>query len=426
MKKTLSFIVGALVAFGATAVNADTNWGTGSGATVDLSGAPATRTRENVTYEKYQTRTLTRTYEAKDAGDLYYTKPVKRGDLYKEYDVADSSMELAEKKTVRTSRSEKVVDKLKRKYYLAHPFYQPLGGMFGSITDLGYSNSTYDLILPSGPSGLYNEKGQAISFNGLRGKWDDSIFSVKEDFSYGITDRVALMGMLQYNVAEYKYDWEDFSPIDKMEESGVDLFGLGGQWRFVDSTHWIATASAYFQHQKDIANNYVLDLKGGYKVARSTIYGLLRGWYVDIDGDVYGNGIVGKDAYGYDAAMMLVQGDADNVVYLQAGLGVFSVLNEDWTLNVEAMLSDYDWHNQGVVRGAIGWQPNSWFALNLYLKTAFFDSADGKDIDTYYWRAETYLDGAMTQPARGLQYIGKTELDNYAETSVGLQVMFQF
>lgn len=426
MKKSLSFIIGALVAFGATAGNADTNWGTRSGSYADLSGAPATRTRENVNYEKYQTRTLTRTYETKDAADLYYTRPQNRSELYKQYEGAGSTSAMATKTTSRTSRSEKVVSKMKRKYYLAHPFFQPLGGMFGSITDISYNNVGYDVTLPSSPSGLFDAEGTSLSFNGLKGAWDASVITIKEDFSYGITDRVAILGMLQYDMAEYEFDWDGPSRSDKMDDSDINMFGLGAQWRFVDNPDWIATLSAYFQHQKDVANNYVLDLKGGYKVARSTIYGLLRGWYVDVDGDVYGHGVTGKDANGYDSSLILVQGDTDSVMYMEAGLGVFSVLNEDWTLNVEAIFGDYDWHNQGSIKGAIGWQPNDWFALNLYLKTAFFDSADGKDMDTYYWRAGTYLDNAMTMPATGLKYIGKTEIDNYSETSVGLQVIFQF
>ena len=91
MKKISSLVVGALVAVGAVNANAETNWGTRAGSSADLSGAPATRTRENVNYEKYQTRTLTKTYEAKDAGDLYYAKPANRSDLYKNYQGANSS-----------------------------------------------------------------------------------------------------------------------------------------------------------------------------------------------------------------------------------------------------------------------------------------------------------------------------------------------
>lgn len=424
MKKSLSVFVSLLVALGAVSADAATNWGTRAGSSVDLSGAPDTRTREKINYEKYQTRTLTKTYESKDAGDLYYTKPQNRSALYKQYEGANSSSARVTKTTQRTTRSEKIVNKMRRKYFLAHPFYQPLGGMFGSHTDLSYNNSSYDFTI-SQTLPVWNKNASEYQniLNGLGGKWDTTGFSIKEDFSYGITDRVAILGMLQYDMNEYKFEWDNNWPDDKMDDDGLNLFGFGPQWRFVDTDEWIATASAYFQHQKDISNNFLIELKGGYKVARSTIYGLARGWYLDLDGNTYGNGIDGD-------AMMYIPyqvGDS-NVTYLEAGLGVFSVLNEDWTLNVEAVFGDYDWHNQANIKGAIGWQPNDLFALNLYAKVAFYDSVDGKNLDLYWMEpnikaqaadgTEFYLDS--------LTKIGTVELDNYAETKIGLQVMFQF
>ena len=430
MKKSLSVFVGLLVALGAVSADAATNWGTRAGSSADLSSAPATRTREKINYEKYQTRTLTKTYESKDAGDLYYTKPQNRSALYKQYEGANSSSARATKTTQRTTRSEKVVNKMRRKYFLAHPFYQPLGGMFGSHTDLSYNNSSYDFkINQTLPVWNANANAYQAVLNGLGAKWDMTGFSIKEDFSYGITDRIAVLGMLQYDMNEYKFEWDANWPDDKMDDDGLNLFGIGGQWRFVDTDEWIATASAYFQHQKDVANNFLVELKGGYKVSSSTIYGLVRGWYVDLDGNSYGNGLESTDESG-NAVMTYIPyqvGDS-SVMYVEGGLGVFSVLNEDWTLNVEAIFGDYDWHNQGNIKGAIGWQPNDWFALNLYAKVAFYDSADGKDLDLYWMEK-----GITAQAPDGtelsldsLTKIGTVELDNYAETKIGLQVMFQF
>lgn len=428
MRKLSLFAVLATVAMPAVA---DTNWGTRAGSSADLSSAPATRTRERVNYEKYQTRSLTKTYESKDAGDLYYTKPQNRSALYKQYEGANSSSARATKTTTRTTRSEQVVNRMRRKYYLAHPFFQPLGGMFGSVTDVSYTNTGYDITLPNVGSGIYADIAgtgvlEELSFNGATGSWDASSITIKEDFSYGITDRVALIAMAQYNMNDYEFKWDDGSPSDKMDDDGLNLFGIGAQWRFVDNAEWIGTASAYYQHQKDISNNVLLELKGGYKVSRSTIYGLARGWYIDYDGEVYGNGVSGKDGYGYDSALILAYGDKGDALYLEAGLGVFSVLNEDWTLNVEGVFGDYDWFNQATIKGAIGWQPNDWFALNLYARASIYSGADGKELDTYYWRADTYLDSAGEYPLNGLKYVGKTELDKYSEYTIGAQLIFQF
>ena len=179
--------------------------------------------------------------------------------------------------------------------------------------------------------------------NGLDAKWKMNRFSIKEDFSYGITDTIALMGMLQFDMDEYKFEWADNSPDDKMDDNGLNLFGIGGQWRFMDNEKWIGMASAYFQHQKDISNNFLLEAKVGYKISSSTVYGLARGWYLSLDGNSYGNGIEGKDAAGVPALMYIpYQVGDDSAMYFEGGMGMFSVLNKDWTLNLEGVFGHYD------------------------------------------------------------------------------------
>ncbi len=418
MKKTFFGIVGVLAILGAGGVEAATNSGMRAASSADLSGAPATRSREKVNYQKYKTRTTTKTYETKDAGDLYYTKPANRSALYKQYEGASSSSARATKTTKRTTRSEKVVNKLTRKYFIAHPFYQPLGGVFGSVTDLGYTTSSYDFTINQ-TMPVYDGATEVYPLNGLGAKWDMWRFSIKEDFSYGITDTIAVMGMAEFDMDDYKFEWDDNSPSDEMDDSGLNLFGIGGQWRFMDNEKWIGMASAYYQHQKDISNNFLLEAKVGYKVASSTVYGLARGWYLALDGNSYGNGVEGTDANGVPAMMYIpYQVGDDKAMYFEGGMGVFSVLNKDWTLNLEGVFGHYDWHNSASIKGAIGWQPNDWFALNLYAKTVFYDSADGKELDLYWMEPSVGLDS--------LTKIGTVDLDNYSETSIGLQVMFQF
>ena len=401
MKKQLSLLAVAVALVGLSPAYAETNWGSRAGSSADLSGAPATRTRQSVNYTKYQTRTNTKTYEARDGKNIYYTQPSNRSEMYKQYASGNSSQ------TVRTSRSETVRTEVKRKYYLAHPFYQPLQGKFGSITDLSYTKSGYDFTLSGTGS---------AALEGQEASWKMTQFAVKEDLSYGITDKIALIGMLRYEVNKYKFDWKNFD-TDKQDDDGFNMFGLGAQWRFADTADWIGELSAYFQHQKDVANNFTLELKAGYKVSRSTIYGLLRGWYVDIDGDAYGNGLEANDPA---RAMFMAYKLKDHAMYIEGGLGVFSVLDEDWTLNVEGIFGHYDWHNQFSIKGEIGWQPNDWFSLNLYAKTSLYDSADDKDLG-FYWYQED-LSGFQD----GLTYMGKATLDNNKETTIGLRAIFQF
>lgn len=426
MKKQLSVIIGALAILSTSNAYSDTNWGTRAGSSANLSGAPSTRTRENVNYKKYQT--TTRTYTTRDSGDLYYTQPANRSAMYKEYTGANSSRATATKTTVRKTRSETAKTVAKRKYFLAHPFFQPLGGKFGSITDMSYTDSSYDFTISQNVN-LYNSASQAVSMDGLGATWSANQFTIKEDFSYGITDRFAILGMLQYNSSDYEIEYDDNSPSDKMDDSGLNLYGLGVQWRFVDNEQWIAMASAYFQHQKDIANNFILEAKAGYKVQKSTIYGLARGWYIDLDGNSYGNAIIGTDENGVESAFYLPYQVGDtSAMYIEGGLGVFSVLNQDWTLNIEAVYGNYDWHSQAYIKGAIAWQPNDWFALNLYGKASIYDNANDKTLDLYYQNSTISTDDGNGgyMPLDGLYKIGSADLDKYSEMTVGLQAIFQF
>lgn len=414
MNKKLSCfaLLVAVLAFGPAM--AATNSGVYGASSADLTSAPATRTRENVNYKKYQTRTTTRTYKQSDGGDLYYSAPAKRSDLYKQYDAANSSSAKATKTTVRTTRSEKIVDKLNRKYYLAHPFFQPLSGNFGSITDLSYSQNSFDFDLPLTLVSTI-DPSQVIPFAG--GEWKSNTFSIKEDFSYGITDTVALVAMAKFDMADYKFKY-DFSngnsAESKMDDNSLNVFGIGGQWRMIDNEKWIATAMAFYQHQKDFSNNIALDLKAGYKVARSTIYGLARGWYLNLDENSYGAFVDNSEEMFYIAYDI----DVKNTFYVEGGLGVFSVLNQDWTLNVEGVFGHYGWHNQASVKAALGWQPNDWFALNLYAKSSIYDSADGKDLNVYLQQADMGLDS--------LNQIGTAKIDNMSEMSLGVQAIFHF
>ncbi|MBD5388731.1 hypothetical protein HDR63_00560, partial [bacterium] len=92
---------------------------------------------------------------------------------------------------------------------------------------------------------------------------------------------------------------------------------------------------------------------------------------------------------------------------------------EDWTLNAEAVFGHYDWHQQLSIKGAIGWQPNAWMALNLYAKTTLFDTANDKNLDLFWREPGALGTGDFVR-------IGDTSIDKYRETSVGVQAIFYF
>ncbi len=411
MKKQLSLLMLA-AAIGATApAVAATNSGVGAASTADFSNRPAVRARENVNYNKYETKTTTTTYRTNNGRNTYYTQPAKRSDLYKQYDTSNTS------RSVMKTRTETYRTTAKRKYFLSHPFFQPVEGKFGSITDISFNSNSFDLNFNLNPAFAVDAGGAGVVTNG---SWKSDIMSVKEDFSFGITERVAIVGMLKYDASDYELDWDG---KDTLDDNGINLYGIGGQWRFVDNTKWIATLSGWFQHQKDTANNFILDLKGGYKVNHTTIYGLGRLWYVDIDGDSYGYGMTNAD--NTMGVFIANATDTSSAVFVEGGIGAFSVLDQDWTLNIEATFGNYDWHNQLALRGAFGWQPNDWFAVNIYGKIALHDSADGQDLKAL---AYGFWDNTLTPPAYNYSWeqIGTATVDGYSETTIGAQVIFMF
>ena len=414
MKMNFSVLVlAAVVAMPAVGA---TNWGSQAGSTADLTGAPAVRQNaSNVNYQKYETRSTTRTYST-DAGarstasGAYYQPSTNRSQMYRAYNNGATT------RTATNTRAETVRSTMKRKYYLAHPFFQPTEGKFGAITDLSYNTASYDFALTD-----YTMADPLTDLDSTSGKWKMKQFAVKEDLSYGITDKLGVLLMGRYDFSKYKFDWDGAGvPDDSMDHNDLSIFGAGLQWRFVDNEKWIATLSGYYERQKDIANDFVLDLKAGYKVSKSTIYGLARGWLMLFDEEMYGNAITGKDANGVNGEFDIIfDDDAKTTLFVEGGLGVFSVLEEDWTLNLEALFGYYDWHNQASVKGAIGWQPNDWFAMELYAKTSFYDTAEGKSL-----RARQIQQ--LGSGDWGIVMEGHGKMDKYQEMSFGGRIMFYF
>lgn len=396
MFKHFSWVVALAVTLVGTDAIAATRVSTRSASSADLA-----TTRKAISYTKTQkssTKNYTTNTKTTAPKTTKYTAPTNRSAMYKSQTSAKSY----------AKRSSAVTTKKIRKYFLAHPFYQPLQGKFGTFTDLSFANSSYDFPLTTDTS-------LAPNLNGVTGSWNTNQFTIKEDLSFGITDKIALIATAQYDIAKYKFEWDDGAPDDKEGNSDLNIIGFGMQGRIVDTDNWIAMISGYWQQQKDISNNFIAEFKAGYKVATSTIYGVGRAWYIDLDGNTYGNGMEVSDDLMFYIPYQI--GD-ERLFYAEGGLGVFSVLSQDWTLNLEAIFGHYDWHNQISAKGAIGWQPNEWFALNLYLKTVFYDNANNKTLD--FWMKD------VASGLNDLTLVGTADIENYAETRAGLQIMFEF
>jgi hypothetical protein len=291
---------------------------------------------------------------------------------------------------------------------LADPFFQPAKGRFGSLSDLGYSKNTYDFEIPSVAA---------------TGDWKASEVFFKEDLSFGITDNFALMGMLKYSKSDYGINIHGLGSAS-MDDSGIAVWGIGGQWKFFEDDTNIDNLGIYFQ-SSDIANLIMAVGKFGFKMTPdTTIYGLANLSYIMWDGTSYGNGVITD---GGETLYMVFENDVSKSFYLEAGAGVFTKLSDQWSFNLEAIFGSYSWHNQLYAKAGIYWQPNDMFALGLYSRASLWDSANSvKDIGVYVWcsspDAPCYTNDSDLIP----QPIGVAELSKYQDMQIGIQGMLYF
>ena len=392
-------------------------------------------TRPAKTYKKTTTSRKTGGYNNTITNNFYYAQPAqssayvttapKRVVAKPAYERYEDDGYVVQEKQV--SKVKKSYSSQERKYFLAHPFFQPLKGKFGSVTDVSYATNKFNFDILNGTVYDLNtnppkELATDVLNPALSGKAKTTQFAIKEDVSVGLTDTLALILMAQYDKTKVTFkDWSSGDPAESTSDSGLNIFGVGLQNRFVDNEKWIAMVSGYFQHQKDTANTLIGELKIGYKITRNTIYGLGRFGYSDlIDGDTYGAFV--KDSTG-DYIMLTYQRNVNDVIYAEGGLGIFSVLNKYFTLNGELIYGYYDWHNQLSVKGAIGWQPGDMFALNLYASTSLYDSAKKKT--KHYLNYDVNPEGY--EGTTSLAYtIGDYKIKDYNEWKIGVQAILYF
>lgn len=317
-----------------------------------------------------------------------------------------------------------------RKFFLANPFFQPLKGHVGSVTDLGYAQNKFNFDIMEGTI-LDIDKNPPLFVGygdaGISGKATTTQFTVKEDLSYGLTDSLSLVLMAQYDKTKIKFsEWSIPESDMTYSDSGLNLFGVGLQNRFVDSDEWIVMGEAFFQHQKDTANTLIGTVKAGYKVYRTTIYGIGRIAYTNLTkNDIYGVYSEGTDG---DWLMLSYNSNVKNIFQAEGGLGAFAVLNKYFTLNGEATFGHYDWHNQLNIKGAIGWQPADMFALNLYASTAIYDSAKSKIRNFYNYDVNPVTTDfpAASQDSKLAYTYGDYKIKDYNEWKIGVQAILHF
>ena len=388
------------------------------------------------TYKKKSTVRKTGGYNNTITNNFYYnSQPAeqvtvsKRSQMYRDYDNADVKKSRYVEETKRSYSSQE------RKYFLAHPFFQPLQGKLGSVTDLSYARNGFKFDILNGTITDYDSLSPTAGYsqfyasNSLSGKAEQSQSVVKEDLIFGLSDTLALMVMAQYDSTKTKFkDWTGGLPSDEDTSSGLNLFGIGLQNRFIDTDEWIAMFSGYFQHQKNTANSFIFDAKAGYKINRTTVYGLARIGYSNlIHNDVYGAVVTNPSG---EYKVLTYKTDVKDVFYIEGGAGVFSVLNKYWYVGGELLCGRYDWHNQLNIQGTIGVQPTEHFALSLYASTSLYDSAKGKTRTYMQYDIDPELPADLGSLAgtTGKEFFttGDYKINSYNEWKVGVQAILYF
>ena len=402
-------------------------------------------------YKKVRTIRRSGGYNNTINNNFYYGQPVqqasasKRSQMYRDYDNEQPVVKKQYTEQTKTEYSSQM-----RKYFLAHPFFQPLKGKFGSVTDLSYSQSGFKFdILNAGildldnftPSPTYGNvyPNQPLLYS-LSGKAKINQLLIKEDVSFGLSDTLSLILTAQYDKTKVKigdYSTNNPSPDDlsnnEVSHSGLNIFGIGLQNRFVDNDEWIAMFSGFFQHQKDTANTLLFDIKGGYKINKTTVYGLARLGYSNlIEDDIYG--AFWDDASG-DWLMLSYNSDAKDVFYIEGGAGLFSVLNKYTYLGGELIYGHYDWHNQLNIKGTIGFQPNDSFALSFYASASLYDSAKNKVRQYMQYDVNPDIQPGglpeggpviISDQSKLVYTTGDYKIKSYNEWKIGLQAILYF
>lgn len=402
--------------------------------TVRKSGGYGNTIQNNFYYNQPKTKRATTSRAVTNSDTTkYYNPDYGTGSVYNS-GYKGKGYNTQQYNTQQKTTTKKSYSSQERKYFLAHPFFQPLKGRFSSSTDISYAEnnlkfdilntSIYNLDLNSSYPNAFTEPIP----NQISGRVQTAQFAVKEDLGFGISDKLAVVLTGVYDSTELKLkDWTgEQSGNVNSKSSGLNIYGVGLQYRFVDNADWIATFAGFYQYQKDTANTFIADLKAGYKINKTTVYGLGRLGYSKLtDGDIYGAFF--KEDTG-DWLMMSYKTNVSGVMYVEGGAGVFSVLNKYITVNGELIYGHYDWHNQLSIKGAIGIQPKDMFALNLYAAAVVYDSAKGKTKEymNYDLNPDTVGLPVEFADSKLLYYTGDYKINSYNEYKIGVQAILYF
>ena len=424
MKKQMSLFIWAVAAFGmamviTAPVFAETERG-GHGATggrfrgastIDTSG-PGVRVQNNINIFKHDTQPTTPAYTVEQGRPMFYVTPERRGELYNDFRTCTADD--CDEKPVPFVRSDSVRAQGEKKMHITHPFFQPAQGRFGAVTDIGHARNSFNFAIPVLDPNIDTSMPDTWT-PGESGKWEAGQTFIKQDVSYGITDSIALLANIKYGFNNTKFTWDLGHPTDKASGNELDQAGIGIVWRFYDDADYIAHVAAMYQWTSS-ANALALSGKFGRKMGNSTLYGLARVWGINWNENAYGAYIHNEDDN--NAFFIVYNKNSDMVLNLEAGAGIYSALDDSWSVNAELVLGDYDWHQQAGIFAALNWQPTQTFAVGIYGRMSLWDTAKNQN------NIEMYASSPYTNSV--LVPVGRANLSNYSDLSFGARMFLYF
>ncbi|MCL2757804.1 MAG: hypothetical protein FWE64_00590 [Alphaproteobacteria bacterium] len=441
MKKQMLLFVSGAVAFGISALVSVAATADGERCNGGAASRPGIHIRNNITVNNHETQIHVAGFEAERGPDMFYMMPSRRAGMYQDFNAARTfvpppppppqflpppppPVQVAPPppRPVRTTPPSSMLD---RDTHLAHPFFQPIRGRFASVSDIGITRNSFDWHLRDV---FIEDPVDTDPITGDKGNWSSGQTFIKQDFLYGLTDELSAIVSIKYASNRAAMDW-DFprptppagsgltNPLPRVSDlrwsdSGIDQAGAGFIWRFYDSGDWVANAAAYYIWT-EFANSIAAEARLGHNIGDTTVYGLVRVMGTSWDGDSYGPFIEDLDIASY---YIPFNRNISATTNAEVGLGVFSALDDSWSVGGQFVIGDYDWHSQANISASVNFQPTPNIAIGLYGRMSVWNTAEDQD-DVLFCTGPNVND---------LACVSFIDISGYADMAFGVRGMLYF
>lgn len=302
---------------------------------------------------------------------------------------------------------------------LADPFFQPRKGKMALSLDGQYSSFSNDFELLDD-----YRPGGGGSLQGRKFGWDGSVTNYVLGARYGIADSLEIRGAASFQNSNRVYRGRGLNDagtdlggdIKTHEESDFNSWGLGLAWKAADTEDFVFRLMAEYKVWGD-SNLVYVEGSGGVRRGDSTIYARVAGYFYNNDYEAYGFGLNAANGAEY----VYFEEDNKNPMYIEGTLGLFTELNDAFSIDLFATYASLEWHNTITAGAHVAFQPVDSFMIGVYGNYTLYDNASGKD-DLRMW-SNLAMDNFGEYVWRPVSNI---RLDNPSEFNVGVGATLYF